>query len=527
MSARAVLPRIALPLAAAGVVVCVAMLTFGVVSLVLPGSELLPDRPGIADFLSILAIVLVFPMVGLLIVSRRPGNPVGWLFILTGLMMALEIFAVEYAGRIAFAGATLPGGAHIAWLSDSFWILGPAVALPVAIAVFPDGRMPGSRWRPALIVAVALSVAMTALAALAPGELLGYGGEVVNPFGLSGEIGQLASWATWYGGIVQLLPTFVAIGATAVRLRRAHGAERQQMKWLLFPLALFVLTISTGLVVAWVLPASAEDTRWIFTVALAALGAVPISAGIAILRHRLYDIDVIVNRTLVYGGATVILAAAFGVANIASQRVLEAATGARSDLVTGVLAVGAAVAFGPMRRGIRPLVDRFLPARAELTLLFTDIVGSTRVAARVGDERWRSLLQRYRAAVRRELSRAGGREIDTAGDSFFATFERPAAGLRCAWAIREAVRSLGLQTRTGVHIGECEMRGESVSGLAVHTAARVMAAAGDGEIVVSGALWEAAGSGEMRVADRGIHQLKGVPGEWRLFRLESVAPPSL
>jgi class 3 adenylate cyclase len=160
-----------------------------------------------------------------------------------------------------------------------------------------------------------------------------------------------------------------------------------------------------------------------------------------------------------------------------------------------------------------------LPARAVLALVFTDIVGSTRMAAEFGDERWRGLLDRYRAAVRRELSRLGGREIDTAGDGFFATFHRPVAALECAWHIRQAVRGLNLETRTGVHVGECEMRGEKVSGLAVHTAARVMAAAPDGELVVSEALREAVGELDMQFADHGVHQLKGVPGQWHLYRV--------
>ena len=351
------LRRTALSLAVVGVLACVAMLSFSVLSLFLPGNELLPDRPGIADFLSILTIVLVFPVVGLVIAARRPSNPVGWLFLVTGLVMALDIFGGEYAGRVAFAGATLPGGALIAWLSDAFWILGPAVALPLAIALFPDGHLPGSPWRPALILAIALSVMVTALAALAPGELLGYGGAFVNPFGATGEIGRMASWATTSGWIVQLLPTFIAIIAIAVRLRRADGAERQQMKWLLFPLAVFVLTISTGLVVALLQPASAEDIRWIFTVALAALGAVPISAGIAILRYRLYDIDVVIRRTLVYGAVVAILGGTYIGLVLGLQALLRGLTGGET-IPVAISTLMIAALFGPVRTRVRQIVDR-------------------------------------------------------------------------------------------------------------------------------------------------------------------------
>jgi class 3 adenylate cyclase len=127
--------------------------------------------------------------------------------------------------------------------------------------------------------------------------------------------------------------------------------------------------------------------------------------------------------------------------------------------------------------------------------------------------------------VRRELARYDGHEVDAAGDGFFATFDRPAAGLMCAWAIRAAADALDLRTRTGLHVGECEMRGEKVSGLAVHTAARVMAAANDGEILISSAVREAAPGIVPQVADRGRHELKGVPGEWQLLALETAPAP--
>jgi class 3 adenylate cyclase len=220
----------------------------------------------------------------------------------------------------------------------------------------------------------------------------------------------------------------------------------------------------------------------------------------------------------VYGAVTVILATVFFVADVA----LTTLTGQRSDLVSGALGFGTALALGPVRRRVRPIVDRLLPARAKLTLLFTDIVGSTQAIVDLGDERWRALLGRYRAAVRREITRFGGREINTAGDAFFATFSRPMAGVRCALAIRPALRQLGLEIRTGLHVGEVEMRGEEVSGLAVHTAARVMAEGGAGEILVSNTLREALSGQELALHDRGRHELKGVPGEWQLFAVETV-----
>ncbi len=161
-----------------------------------------------------------------------------------------------------------------------------------------------------------------------------------------------------------------------------------------------------------------------------------------------------------------------------------------------------------------------------LTLLFIDIVESTEHLVELGDERWRMLLGRYRTTVRRELARHSGTEVDTAGDSFFATFERPASGVSCALAIRDAVDELGLQLRTGLHLGECEMRGEHVTGIEVHKAARVMAAAPNGEILLSAAVRDAISSSDFPTTDRGTRELKGVPGAWQLFALDVIGGQS-
>jgi len=138
----------------------------------------------------------------------------------------------------------------------------------------------------------------------------------------------------------------------------------------------------------------------------------------------------------------------------------------------------------------------------------------------IGDERWRAVLDRYRVAVRHELSRFRGHEVNAADDAFFATFDRAAAAVGCARAIRTAVNALGLKVRTGLHVGDVEMRGEQVSGLAVYAAARVMAAAGEDQILVSGDLADVL-PGAVPLHDAGRHALKGVPGEWQLFAVQS------
>jgi adenylate cyclase len=152
-------------------------------------------------------------------------------------------------------------------------------------------------------------------------------------------------------------------------------------------------------------------------------------------------------------------------------------------------------------------------------MLFTDIVGSTDMAASLGDRAWRQLLAAHHAAVRRELRRFGGREVDTAGDGFFATFGQPAQAVRAADGIVTAVAKLGVSVRAGLHTGEAEAAGQKVGGIAVHIASRVMSAAGPGEVVVSGTLRELVAGSGLDFSDRGLHELKGVPGEWHLWAL--------
>ncbi|HEY7460968.1 MAG TPA: tetratricopeptide repeat protein [Gemmatimonadota bacterium] len=156
------------------------------------------------------------------------------------------------------------------------------------------------------------------------------------------------------------------------------------------------------------------------------------------------------------------------------------------------------------------------------TVLFTDIVGSTERAAEMGNRSWRELLERHNALVRREIDRFGGFEVNTVGDAFVATFDRPGQGIRCACAVRDAVGRLGLRIRGGLHTGELEAVDGSVGGIAVHTGARVAAKAAAGEVLVSSTVHDVVAGLGFGFEDRGLHQLKGVPGEWRLFAVTSV-----
>ena len=160
---------------------------------------------------------------------------------------------------------------------------------------------------------------------------------------------------------------------------------------------------------------------------------------------------------------------------------------------------------------------RRIPDTVLATVLFTDLVGSTERAAELGDQAWRELLSRHHEVVRRELARFRGVEIDTAGDGFFASFDGPARAIHAADAIVEGVRALGLEIRAGVHTGECELHDRKIAGIAVSMGARVAASAGPSEVLVSSTVKDLVAGSGIEFEDRGAHELKGVPGEWRLY----------
>jgi pimeloyl-ACP methyl ester carboxylesterase len=167
--------------------------------------------------------------------------------------------------------------------------------------------------------------------------------------------------------------------------------------------------------------------------------------------------------------------------------------------------------------GVRPVAE---PDRVLATVLFTDIVGSTEHAAELGDRRWRDVLVSHHGIVRRELDRFRGREVKTVGDGFLATFDGPARGVRCACAIRDGVRSIGVSIRAGLHTGECEFVENDVGGIAVHIGARVAAKAQSEEVLVSSTVKDLVVGSGIEFEDRGIHRLRGVPGEWRLYAVQ-------
>jgi pimeloyl-ACP methyl ester carboxylesterase len=266
-------------------------------------------------------------------------------------------------------------------------------------------------------------------------------------------------------------------------------------------------------------PSVAEDEEMVQAHTRAALRAASPSAAAALtrmsaqidIRHVLPTIRV---PTLVLHRATEILADA-------SRDVGERIPGARVVELPGSDHMpwlgdqdGPLDEIEEFLTGVRPhpSFDRVLA-----TVLFTDIVGSTELAADLGDRRWRELLEQHNGLVRRELARFRGRELNTAGDGFLATFDGPARAVVCAVSIRDAARALGLQIRFGLHTGELELDGSEIRGIAVHTGARVAAKAGPGEVLASSTVKDLVAGSGLEFEDRGSHELKGVPGEWRLY----------
>jgi class 3 adenylate cyclase len=162
------------------------------------------------------------------------------------------------------------------------------------------------------------------------------------------------------------------------------------------------------------------------------------------------------------------------------------------------------------------------PTRVVATVMFTDVVGSTERAGGIGDRAWADLLESHNARVRAELKRYGGREIDTAGDGFLATFSAPTMAIRCARAALAAVREIGVDIRVGIHTGECEVVGDKLRGLAVHLGARVASKAGPGEILVSQTVKDLVAGAPVEFEDRGPHELKGIPGESLLYAVKGL-----
>jgi hypothetical protein len=335
------------------------------------------ERYGVALATLTGVLSLAYPTVGALIASRLPTNPIGWIFCAMGLLYAAQRFATAYADYALLETFALPWGEVAAWFST--WVLSATPALGIFLMLsFPHGRLASRRWR---IVAwgTLLGAALTALgAALMPGQLLTHY-YINNPFGVVGVIGgKVTTYALFGASIVLgltllLLSALAALSSTIYRLRSTTGDERQQLKWFLFPavpLTVFLSLVTIDLIVANYTYTFRFDAvhilvswpvfRDITYVSVVALLAIPVCTYIAILRYRLYEIDIIINRSLVYGSLTAILAGVYFGGVTATQALFRNITGQEQlpQLVVVVSTLLIAALFNPLRRRIQSFIDR-------------------------------------------------------------------------------------------------------------------------------------------------------------------------
>jgi hypothetical protein len=291
--------------------------------------------------------------VGALIASHRPVNSVGWLLCLYGLAISIGHFSSQYAIYTLLAQPnSLTAGEAMAWISS--WILPIIIGIQVfSYLLFPTGRLPSRRWRWLAWLTVACVVMGVTSSAFSFGANAGLG-PVQNPLGIKGI-------SNIYGVVLTFMSTvlYVAVASSLlVRLRRARGVERQQVKWFVYAAA---ATIG-GITLAYVIPNSIDALPWFervgYALNIAVTPAIPVSMGIAILKYRLYDIDLLINRTLVYGSLTATLVVLYFVGIVVLQRMFVLLTGQQSTLAVVVSTLAIAALFNPLRRRVQGFVDR-------------------------------------------------------------------------------------------------------------------------------------------------------------------------
>jgi hypothetical protein len=311
------------------------------------------------------ALFLAFPLVGALIASRRPKNAVGWLCLAIGLLWTLSGMLDYYS----YYGAANPGSVPfpIAMAGISNWVWVPAVGLlgTYVLLLFPDGRLPSRRWRPLAWLSGAVIFLLSIGVMLAPGRLQNLGG-IRNPFGIEG-----AHWLTVGAyAVLPLLPLCMLASALSLvlRYRRSGGEQRQQIKWIAFAASMVVVVYVIAMIASFVVPSESWTTGgsvwWLNLLTYAVLSSfatiatIPIAVGIAVLKYRLYEIDIIINRALVYGSLTATLVALYFGGIVVSQRVFVALTGQQSTLAVVASTLLIAALFTPLRRRIQSFIDR-------------------------------------------------------------------------------------------------------------------------------------------------------------------------
>ncbi len=313
-----------------------------------------PGRWGFQGFPGLFAITL--STVGALVVRRRLGNAIGWLLCAGGIQSGLQMFFEQYAVRAVLAQpGSLPFAESVAWVRNWFWILGVGMVVGLVLPLFPTGRPISRRWKAALWWSIFSTALMSFAFAFQPGPLLEFP-FVENQLGFGAADGPM-NLVLVAGGGAMGITVLLSLVSTAVRFRMAKGIERQQQKWVLFSMAAaaiaFLAVVGEGIGTR-----GGPTNPFISTIAIISVAAIPVAMGVAILRHGLFDIDVVINRALVYGVLTVTLVGTYFGSVVLLQMAFRGFTGQGGSVAIVISTLAIAALFMPLRRGVQDTIDR-------------------------------------------------------------------------------------------------------------------------------------------------------------------------
>jgi hypothetical protein len=310
------------------------------------------------NFAIAILFVATFQTVGALIAARRPENPIGWVFCGMGLTLVAAVFFGNYAEySLVVEPGALPRAETAAWVGNWIWLVALS-PLGFFLLLFPDGRPPSRRWRPLAWLQGAALACWFVSQALAPGPMVNAGYESIdNPYGIE-ALGGFLKVIGAVSSSVLLVTVLASVFSIVIRFRRSRGDERRQIEWVAYAGALVALVLIMQLVVETTLPETDLLVEVLNLGLVVALTGVPIAAGVAILKYRLYEIDAIINRTIVYGGLTALLALVYVGSVIALQYVFRTLAGGESSLAVVASTLAIAALFNPLRRRTQAFVDR-------------------------------------------------------------------------------------------------------------------------------------------------------------------------
>jgi signal transduction histidine kinase len=349
----------------------------GILLVLGPGRPLPDDLFGGVAGAAFLVLSLAYATVGAVIALRLPGHRIGWLFSLTGLLSAVNVLTYAYAEHGLYAAEPpLARTAAVVW--GTLELTAPLLVL--SLLLLPDGRLPSPRWRPAAAMCLVAIVLLPLSRLLTPGPMDDPFAIVSSPVGIAGARDVMVA-LDWFGWVLTFLALVLGVVAVRVRLRRSQGAERQQVKWVLAVTTAVGIAVGLDMATWFIWPDGQLQAR-IAVIGLA-FAAIPLAAGIAILRYRLYDIDIVINRALVYGALTVLLAATY----VAVTLLLGMALGSGSAPATAAATLAVAIAFRPLRGRLQDAVDRrFSRARYDAVRRVTSFLEDVRAGRAVPED---------------------------------------------------------------------------------------------------------------------------------------------